>query len=181
MEMDPEAALELKKRSSLLREHGIGKAAEKKIKEKISHVKNIVKDVFLAHYILQLLITDNCDKCYESYFFFKSQQVYCSTRLHIAFKTVVEDTVTKAKINLSDVADTLKGDWVILATQLDISGDEIHKINSDYRTVNDQALAMLSLWKEKKGEQATGQQLLFTLMVKTDTFLEVILTIKSLA
>nr|XP_022319721.1 ankyrin-2-like isoform X18 [Crassostrea virginica] len=95
MEMDPEAALELKKRSSLLREHGI----------------------------------------------------------------VVEDTVTKAKINLSDVADTLKGDWVILATQLDISGDEIHKINSDYRTVNDQALAMLSLWKEKKGEQATGNEL----------------------
>lgn len=29
MEMDPEAALELKKRSSLLREHGIGKAVEK--------------------------------------------------------------------------------------------------------------------------------------------------------
>ncbi|XP_062581046.1 ankyrin-2-like isoform X30 [Saccostrea cucullata] len=95
MEMDPEAALELKKRSSLLREHGI----------------------------------------------------------------VVEDTVSKAKINLSDVADTLKGDWVILATQLDISGDEIHKINSDYRTVNDQALAMLSLWKDKKGEQATGNEL----------------------
>ncbi|XP_061181777.1 ankyrin-2-like [Saccostrea echinata] len=95
MEMDPEAALELKKRSSLLREHGI----------------------------------------------------------------VVEDTVSKAKINLSDVADTLKGDWVILATQLDISGDEIHKINSDYRTVNDQALAMLSLWKEKKGDQATGNEL----------------------
>ncbi|XP_052685796.1 uncharacterized protein LOC128165370 isoform X39 [Crassostrea angulata] len=95
MEMDPEAALELKKRSSLLREHGI----------------------------------------------------------------VVEDTISKAKINLSEVADTLKGDWVILATQLDISGDEIHKINSDYRTVNDQALAMLSLWKEKKGDQATGNEL----------------------
>lgn len=72
-------------------------------------------------------------------------------------KTVVEDTISKAKINLSEVADTLKGDWVILATQLDISGDEIHKINGDYRTVNDQALAMLSLWKEKKGDQATGQ------------------------
>ncbi|XP_056019553.1 ankyrin-2-like isoform X16 [Ostrea edulis] len=95
MEMDPEAALELKKRSSLLREHGI----------------------------------------------------------------VLEDTISNAKINLSDVADTLKGDWVILATQLDISGDEIHKINSDYRTVNDQALAMLSLWKEKKGDQATGNEL----------------------
>lgn len=162
MEMDPEAALELKKRSSLLREHGIGKAVEKKSKKKYLHVKNIVMVVFLDHYILQLSITENCDKCHKSFFFFKSQQVYCSTRLHIAFKTVVEDTVTKAKINLSDVADTLKGDWVILATQLDISGDEIHKINSDYRTVNDQALAMLSLWKEKKGEQATGQQLLFT-------------------
>lgn len=75
----------------------------------------------------------------------------------LSIKTVVEDTISKAKINLSEVADTLKGDWVILATQLDISGDEIHKINGDYRTVNDQALAMLSLWKEKKGDQATGQ------------------------
>lgn len=78
-------------------------------------------------------------------------------KFSLSIKTVVEDTISKAKINLSEVADTLKGDWVILATQLDISGDEIHKINSDYRTVNDQALAMLSLWKEKKGDQATGQ------------------------
>ena len=31
--------------------------------------KNIVIVVFLDHYILQLSITENCDKCYESYFF----------------------------------------------------------------------------------------------------------------
>ena len=68
MEMDPEAALELKKRSSLLREHGIGKAVEKKSKKKYLHVKNIVI-VVIDHYILQLSIAENCDKCYESYFF----------------------------------------------------------------------------------------------------------------
>ena len=69
MEMDPEAALELKKRSSLLREHGIGKAVEKKSKKKYLHVKNIVMVVFLDHYILQLSITENCDKCHKSFFF----------------------------------------------------------------------------------------------------------------
>lgn len=59
-------------------------------------------------------------------------------------------------MRLTDVADTLQGDWVILAQQLDITIVEINKIKTDYNTVNDQALAMLQLWVEKNKEKATG-------------------------
>ncbi|XP_053392981.1 uncharacterized protein LOC123564339 isoform X44 [Mercenaria mercenaria] len=95
MELEGEASLEVKKRQSLLREHGI----------------------------------------------------------------VLEDNISRAQIKLTDVADTLQGDWVILAHQLDITGPEINDIKSDYHTVNDQALAMLQLWVSKKGEEATGNSL----------------------
>ncbi|XP_060074822.1 ankyrin-2-like [Ylistrum balloti] len=95
MEMDGDAALELRKRSSLLKEYGI----------------------------------------------------------------VIEDTVSRAQIKLTDVADTLKGDWVVLAQQLDFTSGEINQIKNDYNTVNDQALAMLQLWAAKDKEQATGNAL----------------------
>ncbi|OWF56525.1 Ankyrin-2 [Mizuhopecten yessoensis] len=95
MEMDGDAALELRKRSSLLKEYGI----------------------------------------------------------------VIEDTVSRAKIKLNDVADSLKGDWVFLAQQLDFTSGEINQIKNDYNTVNDQALAMLQLWVAKDKEQATGNAL----------------------
>ncbi|KAK3593652.1 hypothetical protein CHS0354_025541 [Potamilus streckersoni] len=95
MELDGDSALELKKRHSLLREHGI----------------------------------------------------------------VLEDTVSSAQIRLTDVADILQGDWVILAQQLDITSSEINDIKSNYSTVNDQALAVLQLWVEKNRERATGNAL----------------------
>ena len=70
--------------------------------------------------------------------------------------SVLEDSISRAQIKLVDVADTLQGDWVILAQHLDITGPEINQIKTDYNTVNDQALAMLGLWVEKKGPEATG-------------------------
>jgi len=70
----------------------------------------------------------------------------------------LEDSISKAQIRLSDVADSVQGDWVILAHQLDITGPEIDSIKRDYKTVDDQALAMLQLWVNKKGRDATGRQ-----------------------
>ena len=81
-----------------------------------------------------------------------SHQYYC-----FYFISVLSDSISRAQIKLTDVADTLQGDWVILAQQLDVTGPEINQIKSDYNTVNDQALAMLQLWVEKKGEEATGE------------------------
>ena len=59
-------------------------------------------------------------------------------------------------MNLSDVADMVQGDWVILAQQLGISMSEINRIKTDYHTLADQALAMLQLWVSKNKERATG-------------------------
>ncbi|XP_063445894.1 ankyrin-2-like isoform X11 [Mytilus trossulus] len=72
---------------------------------------------------------------------------------------VVQDRVQQANIRLTDVADTLKGDWVMLAQQLDVSSSEINDINNQYKTVNDQALAMLQLWVDKDTEPNKGQAL----------------------
>ena len=74
-----------------------------------------------------------------------------------ALFSVLEDSISRAQIKLVDVADTLQGDWVILAQHLDITGPEINQIKTDYNTVNDQALAMLELWVDKKGPEATGK------------------------
>ena len=69
---------------------------------------------------------------------------------------VIHDTVTSAQMKLSDIADTLQGDWVVLAQQLDVRMTDINHIKADYNTVSDQALAMLVLWVDKKKEKATG-------------------------
>ncbi len=68
-----------------------------------------------------------------------------------------DDQISKAELRLTDIADTLQGDWVMLARQLDISEEEIIKIQSEYNYVGEQALVMLHLWVQKNGERATGE------------------------
>lgn len=60
-------------------------------------------------------------------------------------------------MKLSDIADTVQGDWVVLAQQLQISISDINHIKNDYKTVGDQALAMLHFWVQKSGDKATGK------------------------
>ncbi|XP_076454790.1 uncharacterized protein LOC143289416 isoform X40 [Babylonia areolata] len=72
---------------------------------------------------------------------------------------VVQDTVSRSSMNLSDVADNVQGDWVILAQQLGITMSEINRIKTEYTTLADQALAMLQLWVQKNQEKATGNAL----------------------
>lgn len=78
------------------------------------------------------------------------------------YVSVLEDSINRAQIKLTDVADHVQGDWVILAHQLDITNAEIDMIKHDYNTVNDQALAMLQLWVQKKGPEATGELIVIT-------------------
>jgi hypothetical protein len=42
-------------------------------------------------------------------------------------------------MNLTDVADNVQGDWVILAQQLGVSMSEINRIKTEYTTLADQA------------------------------------------
>ena len=52
--------------------------------------------------------------------------------------------------------DVLQGDWIILARQLDITEEEITKIQTEYTYVSEQALVMLHLWVQKNQGNATG-------------------------
>ena len=72
---------------------------------------------------------------------------------HIA----VDDQISKAELRLTDIADTLQGDWVVLAQQLGLDENEISQIQQKYTYVSEQALVMLHLWVEKNGEQASGE------------------------
>ena len=49
-----------------------------------------------------------------------------------------EEQISKAQLRLTDIAEYLEGDWVILAKQLGITGDEIKKIQSEYSYVVEQ-------------------------------------------
>ncbi|KAL8614687.1 hypothetical protein ACOMHN_046574 [Nucella lapillus] len=72
---------------------------------------------------------------------------------------VLEDRVSRSSMNLVDVADSVQGDWVMLAQQLGVTMSDINRIKTDNSTLADQALAMLQLWVEKQGEKATGNAL----------------------
>ena len=70
--------------------------------------------------------------------------------------TATDERISRAELRLTDIADVLQGDWVILARQLNISEEEIAKIQTDYTYVSEQALVMLHLWVTKFGPNATG-------------------------
>ncbi len=70
----------------------------------------------------------------------------------------MDDQISKAELRLTDIADTLQGDWVMLARQLGITEEEITKIQTEYTYVSEQALVMLHLWVQKNGQDASGQK-----------------------
>ena len=72
------------------------------------------------------------------------------------FAVAGEESISKAELRLTDIAEALQGDWVALAHQLGISEDEITKIQSEYSYVSEQALVMLHLWVQKNRSRATG-------------------------
>lgn len=51
-----------------------------------------------------------------------------------------EEQISKAQLRLTDIAEYLEGDWIILAKQLGITGDDIKKIQSEYEYVVEQVI-----------------------------------------
>jgi len=49
-----------------------------------------------------------------------------------------EEQISKAQLRLTDIAEYLEVDWIILAKQLGITGDEIKKIQTEYEYVVEQ-------------------------------------------
>ncbi|RUS75573.1 hypothetical protein EGW08_016667, partial [Elysia chlorotica] len=97
--------------------------------------------------------------CSLRLFSHKNQQPNNDISLSVDPSAVIQDSVNRAELKLTDIADLVQGDWVVLAQQLKISISDINHIKNDYKTVGDQALAMLHFWVEKNGDRATGNEL----------------------
>ncbi|XP_050393549.1 titin isoform X4 [Patella vulgata] len=79
--------------------------------------------------------------------------------LRVGKGIIVKDTIRRSQMRLNDIADHVRGDWVVLAQQLGIRMTDVNSIKNDYNNVNDQALAMLQLWVQREGNRATGNEL----------------------
>ena len=53
-----------------------------------------------------------------------------------------EETISKAQLRLTDIAEHLEADWMPLATELDISPDEVSQIQRDYDYVVEQVKSL---------------------------------------
>ncbi|KAF8769836.1 Ankyrin-2 like protein [Argiope bruennichi] len=70
------------------------------------------------------------------------------------------ELIHRADLRLSDIAQGLDKDWVLLAQQLDVSENDIAQIKADTTCdQSEQALMMLRLWLQKSGSKATGNEL----------------------
>ncbi|GFU26952.1 ankyrin-3 [Nephila pilipes] len=70
------------------------------------------------------------------------------------------ELIHRADLRLSDIAQGLDKDWVLLAQQLDLSENDIAQIKADSTCdQSEQALMMLRLWLQKSGSKATGNEL----------------------
>ena len=67
-----------------------------------------------------------------------------------------DESISKAELRLTDIADTLQGDWLVLARLLHVSDEEITRIQTEYSYVSEQALMMLHLWVQDNSGHATG-------------------------
>ena len=73
--------------------------------------------------------------------------------------TDVEEHISKAELRLTDIADALDVDWILLALQLGLSSNDVNAIQSEYSYLPEQALVMLHTWVERKKQHATGNAL----------------------
>ncbi|GIY26670.1 ankyrin-3 [Caerostris darwini] len=70
------------------------------------------------------------------------------------------ELIHRADLRLSDIAQGLDKDWMLLAQQLDVSENDISEIKADATCdQSEQALMMLRLWLQKSGSKATGNEL----------------------
>ncbi|KAG8183122.1 hypothetical protein JTE90_024431 [Oedothorax gibbosus] len=70
------------------------------------------------------------------------------------------ELIHRADLRLSDIAQGLDKDWVLLARQLEVSDSDVQQIQSDTTCDQpEQALIMLRLWLQKSGSKATGNEL----------------------
>ena len=70
----------------------------------------------------------------------------------------VSDQIVKDK-HLNEISEDLGRDWKRLGRQLEISGSILDNIEVEHRQVKEKSFKMMSRWKKRSGNYATGQAL----------------------
>ena len=58
-------------------------------------------------------------------------------------------------MQLSDISDDVGTCWRVVGSNLLISASKIHNLDDEYKSNRDKANALLILWKEQEGSNAT--------------------------
>ena len=67
-----------------------------------------------------------------------------AVRSEVEVFPVGEESITKAQLRLTDIAENLESDWVKLAEQLGLTPEEIRQIQQDYQYVVEQVRSVMS-------------------------------------
>lgn len=70
-----------------------------------------------------------------------------------------EDSISRADLRLTDIAECLKDDWEALARYFGIGQDQIHRIKEEYEFPSERGLVFLHVWIQQFGPSATGNDL----------------------
>jgi ankyrin len=70
----------------------------------------------------------------------------------------LDTTYQRTDLRLSDISNLLGEDWILLASELDITTSDINLLKSECPDiVAQQAMSMLRLWLQQAGNKATGK------------------------
>lgn len=71
---------------------------------------------------------------------------------------LANETIHRADIRLSDIANRLHGDWTVLAKELGVNDSSIAEIENECpNNIPQQAMLMLRLWLHMNSNKACGK------------------------
>lgn len=93
----------------------------------------------------------------------------CTTyNLPLFYVYIAKNSVQRKKavtlVEIAEIMEDLEGGWEELATALQFGEENLHKIRKENKTNREKAYAVLTMWTNEKGEDATIGRLLDTIV-----------------
>ena len=79
-------------------------------------------------------------------------------------KTSVQRKKAVTLVEIAEIMEDLEGSWEELATVLELGEENLHKIRKENETDRQKAYAVLTMWMDEEGEDATMGRLLDTIV-----------------
>lgn len=79
-------------------------------------------------------------------------------------KTSAQRKKAVTLVEVAEIMEDLEGSWEELATVLELGEENLHKIRKENETDRQKAYAVLTMWTDEEGEDATMGRLLDTIV-----------------